>query len=357
MTAPPPASPLTEARILKYHSNFYYAESDGVVYECFLRGLLKKEGADILVGDRVTLDSVDFGNRTGRIHQVMDRKNVLSRPKIANVDQVIVVHPFQEPMFSPSQLDRYLTHSELAGITPIVCISKCDLAPSEADLSPIFQLYEEALGYRVIATSVHHPETLETFLAESRNKVSVLAGLSGAGKSSLLNALCPSLTLKVQEVSEKLSRGQHTTRHTELLEVETNTFIADTPGFSNLKFNTVPPEAIEQVFRDFAILREACEFSNCLHEEEPGCNVQVRLKDIAPSRFESYRDLLAEARLYAQEAQARSQKSEYGYKTLQRKGKEDVRILRLKEKVREGSRRTQKQEISTFFDDESTDQL
>ncbi|MBY0403248.1 MAG: ribosome small subunit-dependent GTPase A, partial [Cyanobacteria bacterium] len=219
-------------KVLKYHSNFYYVEAEGVLYECFVKGILKKEGIEILVGDAVVLDNLDPDSGQGRIVEVLERTNVLTRPKIANIHQAIIVHPLEEPAFSPAQLDRYLTHVELAGLDPIICISKCDLAKNQEQLEEIKDLYHAKLGYPILFTSVHHPNSLAPLVEMTRGKVSVLAGLSGAGKSSLLNFLKPSLKLKTQEVSEKISRGQHTTRHVELIEIAEATYIADTPGFS-----------------------------------------------------------------------------------------------------------------------------
>lgn len=339
---------LITGRLRKYHSNFYYVEADGVLYECMLRGLIKKEGIEVLVGDFVELDSVDLTAKTARINRVLDRKNAISRPKMANVDQVLVVYSLHEPEFDPQQMDRYLTHIELAGLTPMICISKADLAQNSDELTHIQDLYTNRLGYRVFFTSVQNPASLDPIREITQGKISVLAGPSGSGKSSLLNALNPNLQLRVGEVSEKIARGQHTTRHVELLSLfddRPDTWIADTPGFSNLRFNYVLPKQLEAVFREFASYRANCAFSDCLHIDEADCAVQAHLETIAKSRYQSYKDLLAEARLYKDEANATSQKEEFGYKHLDRKGKDAVRILRLKEKNRDASRRTMKQRV------------
>ena len=337
-----------QGRLLKYHSNYYYVEADGVLYECMLRGLLKKEGMDILVGDFVVLDSINEGAKTARIQRVVDRKNSISRPKLANVDQVIVVYSLREPLFDPNQMDRYLTHIELAGLEPILCISKADLAQSDEETRQIQALYQEQLGYRVVFTSVHQPEQVQTMYALIQGKITVLAGPSGSGKSSLLNALNPNFQLRVGEVSAKIARGQHTTRHVELLALkpdDPNTLIADTPGFSNLKFNTVLPTQLASTIRDFQPFKENCAFTDCLHVDEEGCVVLAHREQIAETRYQSYLDMLTEAKAYKQEAAASSQKQEFGYKQLDRKGKDAVQILRLKEKDRDASRRTQKQQV------------
>lgn len=346
-------------RLRKYHSNFYYVEAEGALYECALRGLIKKEGGDVLVGDFVELDSVNAGAGTARINRVLPRKNSISRPKLANVDRVLVVYSLREPIFDPNQMDRYLTHIELAGITPILCISKADLAENDEELARIRDLYECKLGYRVLFTSVNHPADLQPIRELAEGNITVLAGPSGSGKSSLLNALNANLQLRVGEVSEKIARGQHTTRHVELLSLfddSPDTLIADTPGFSNLKFTYVLPIQLEAAMRDFAPYREHCAFSDCLHVDEEGCAVRENLASIAESRYQSYLDMLAEARLYKEEANSTSQKQEFGYKQLDRKGKESVRILRLKEKNRDASRRTRKQQVSLLETDEPHDE-
>ncbi|MBX2860484.1 MAG: ribosome small subunit-dependent GTPase A [Vampirovibrio sp.] len=356
----------SQGRVQRSHSNFYYVALDldkdaagnqqGDVldecplYECSLRGLLKKERTEVLVGDRVTLDALDPQNNTGRIQSVLPRQNRLERPKIANVDRVVIVHPFQEPDFDGAQLDRYLTQVAIAGIEPVICLSKTDLAASPEQLNPIHQCYSDHLGYRVFNTSVYQPESFAPLLSEIKGKMSVLAGLSGAGKSSLLNAVNPSLDLKIKPVSEALGRGQHTTRHVELLTVATDTVIADTPGFSQLKFDTVLPNAIEAAYREFAPYREACEFSDCLHIDESGCAVLANIEALDESRYQSYLAMIEEARSYKRTVQQTSQKEDYGSKTLHRRGQTPVEILRLKGKDREASRRTRRQQVSADMD-------
>jgi ribosome biogenesis GTPase len=341
-------------RVRKYHSNFYYVEAEGVLYECMLRGLLKKEGIEVLVGDQVRLDSVQPANRTARIIEVLlPRKSVISRPRMANADQAIVVYSLHAPEFDYHQADRYLTHIKLAGLKPILCISKADLSNSEAERLAISDIYEP-LGFQVLFTSVHQPEGLEALYQEVRSKVTVLAGPSGSGKSSLLNALNPDLKLRVGEVSEKIGRGQHTTRHVELLApdpADPSTLIADTPGFSNLKFNTVLPTDLAAIYPDFEPWRDQCAFSDCLHVDEAGCAVLGNREKLASSRYESYLNMMAEAREYKHESSKTSQKDEFGYKRIDRKGRE-IKILRLREKDRDVSRRRVRQQFSQVDTDE-----
>lgn len=356
-------------RVRKYHSNFYYVEVEGTVYECMLRGLIKKEGTEVLVGDFVELDSIDETQRQARVHGVTNRQNVISRPKMANADQAVVVYSLHEPAFDPTQLDRYLTHIELAGLEPVIVISKIDLAQTSTELSEIQDLYARQLGYQVFFTSKLQPDSFAPLQAVFKGKISVLAGPSGAGKSSLLNVLNPGLQLRVGEVSGKIERGQHTTRHVELIAInpaDPHTLIADTPGFSNLRFNTVLPVQVERIFRDFEPYRGQCAFSDCLHLEgesngdhqaTEGCAVLAQREKLSESRYQSYQAMIAEAREYKEAAQSSSQKQEYGYKQVSKKGKDAVKILRLKEKNRDASRRTQRQQVVDQLESSADDFL
>lgn len=350
-----------QGRLLKRHSHFYYVDAGGTLYECMGRGLLKKGGEEPLVGDFVELDSVDSANRTARIRAILPRRNELGRPRIANADGVLVIYSLKEPTFDPLQTDRYLTHIELAGLTPVLCVTKTDLADSPAELDAIAALYDERLDYRVIFTSVQRAETLNVLRECLKGRVMVLAGPSGGGKSSLLNALNPALRLRVGEVSGKLARGTHTTRHASLLPLaadDPDTLIADTPGFSNLRFDTILPSRIEAIYRDFSPFRSNCAFSDCLHIAEENCAVRTHLhltysgqpvslgNMIAESRYASYLALIAEAREAEEALKAGGQKDEPSYKVLHRKGQKPLHILRLREKNRDAARNTQKQQVN-----------
>ena len=358
-------------QVHKYHSNFYYvavseADFSNTLLACSIKGMLKKalkaddEAGSVLVGDHVTLDNVDPVNNTARIIKIAPRRNLISRPKIANVDQVIVVHPYKEPDFDTTQVDRYLIRIALSQLPAVVCVSKSDLVDDrESTLDDIKALYHTQLGYPVVFTSIYEAEELNILKAKCQQKISVMAGPSGGGKSSLLNALNPKLNLKTGDVSAKIERGQHTTRHVELVAVGNETFIADTPGFSQLRFDDVLPRQLENAFHEFSPYRSQCSFSDCLHKDEDGCAVlsSTGADKIPESRYASYRLFLEEALTYKQQAQDSSDKSEYGYKKIQGKGNKEVNILRLKEKNREASRRTQRQQVSSMLDDVETDDL
>lgn len=306
----------------------------------------------MLAGDWVVLDSVEDTHRTGRIIDIEPRQNELGRPKVANVDQVVIVHPLREPDFSYEQLDRYLTHTALAGLDAAICISKSDLGDDDQERDKIIGIYEQKLRLPLVFTSIHDMASFKIVRELVSGKTSVLAGVSGAGKSTLLNQLNPNLNLRVGKVSGKIGRGQHTTRHVELLEVLPQVDIADTPGFSNLKFDYVLPARIEAVYPDFKLFRDQCHFSDCLHLDEADCGVRPYVGNaIALSRYESYQAMILEALNYQEALQSSSQKQEQQYKTRHRKGRnKNMKILRIDEKDREASRKARNQQVSTLLE-------
>lgn len=338
--------------VLSYQANVYTVLLGQQRLTCMLKGLLKKQGLDVRVGDRVRVDAVDPTQATGRIVEVLSRQTVLERPKIANVALAVVVASCREPDLDVQALDRTLTHAVLAGLLPLVCISKCDLAENMDEMNRIQALYQDQLGYPVYRTSIHDPASIQQLRGAIEGKVSVLAGASGVGKSSLLNVLRPDLNLRVAEVSEKIQRGQHTTRHATLIELAPETYMADTPGFSQLTFETVAPEALEAVMPDFSELRAQCEFRNCLHLEETGCAVLLQSESIADSRWQSYRAMMAEALAGREIFQKTSQKDDPGYKLQHQKGEGSRKMPKLSGKDREASRRTRRQSLDTLLVDE-----
>ncbi len=332
-------------RILSIHANFVTVQGDGgVAWTCVMKGLLKKEGVELLVGDWVTLDSFDTANQTARVVQVMPRTSQLTRPKVANVDQAVIVQPVW-PQLNTEQLDRLLTHARLAGLSAVICLSKWDLA--EPGLEERFlNLYQDTLGYPVLLTTIYQPDRLSRLLVHLHGKMSVLAGVSGAGKSSLMNVLKPGLRLRVGDVSAKTGQGQHTTRHVELLSVAENTWVADAPGFSLLSFTEALPENLSRAFPETE--QAECAFDDCLHLDEPGCALVM-----SEERQAHYRLFMTEAAEAQTQRASTSKKTEYAPKTLNRKGKESIQVLRLKEKNREASRRTQRQQTVWHADKDS----
>ncbi len=260
-----------------------------VVLLCIRRGLLKKMGQQIMVGDRVAVEEPDWQGMRGAISNVYPRKTSLDRPPIANVDQILLVFALAEPMLDPNQLSRFLVKAESTGMSITLCLNKRDLIDENA--VDYWQNRIEEWGYRALLVSIRDDDELETELtAELQDKITVVAGPSGVGKSSLTNRLIPEQDLRVNSVSGKLGRGRHTTRHVELYELPEGGFLADTPGFNHPDIDCAP-EKLGHYFPEIR-QREAiatCQFNNCSHRDEPGCIVRGDWE-----RYEHYLAMLSE---------------------------------------------------------------
>ncbi|KUP07067.1 GTPase RsgA [Bacillus coahuilensis p1.1.43] len=280
---------MATGRIIKALSGFYYVQDGDRVIECRGRGVFRKKKITPLVGDYVTYES-DF-EREGTVVEIEERKNELIRPPIANVDQAILVFSSIEPEFSPSLLNRFLVLVESKGIQPLICITKMDLlTPNGAEKIHQFSEDYRSVGYTVVCTSSKTKEGVEKILPYLDNKVSVFAGQSGVGKSSLLNAIRPELELKTSTISASLGRGKHTTRHVELIPVSVHGHVADTPGFSSLEFTEIELEDLPFCFPEMVKLSHNCKFRGCLHINEPKCAVKhaVEHAEIPKYRYEDY---------------------------------------------------------------------
>ncbi|TWI55114.1 ribosome small subunit-dependent GTPase A [Halalkalibacter nanhaiisediminis] len=281
--------------IVKALSGFYYVHNEEGLFQCRGRGNFRKRQIKPLVGDHVEFEAE---NRTdGYILDVFKRKNELIRPPIANVDQAILVFSAQEPDFSTLLLDRFLVHIEANEIVPIIIISKIDLLDevSRKEIEEYKQLYEK-VGYAVLLTStIDDDDGIDHLIPYLAGKVSVVAGQSGVGKSSLLNHLKPDLAIETNEISTHLGRGKHTTRHVELLKISDG-LVADTPGFSSLDFINIEAEDLSDYFPEMAEKASACKFRVCTHTSEPGCAVKQALDEgeINHGRFEHYEQFLEE---------------------------------------------------------------
>lgn len=280
-----------EGLVIKHYSGFYYVAVGEEIYECRSRGRLKKEL--VLSGDRVEVSLLDNGQ--GVIESVLPRSSELVRPTVANVDTVIVVVAQNNPPPSLWLLDRLLVLIAFQSLQPIIVLNKIDLDPAvdAEDLAPVYR----SCGYQVIKTSTRDGEGLDEVIAAMQGRISVLAGQSGVGKSSLLNQVCPGLTLKTGEVSKKIGRGRHTTRHTELFPVPGGGWIADSPGFSVLDLpDGIDRERLAACFPEIEAESENCRFKDCHHDREPVCAVKEAMSEgkIAVFRYEHYLELLKE---------------------------------------------------------------
>lgn len=272
-------------RIIKAIGGFYYVEAAGTVYECRARGVFRKKNMSPLVGDLVTAVVLEDG--TGTVSEITPRKNQLVRPPIANLDQLILVVSICDPAPSTLVIDKMIAAAEEQGIEPVLVVSKTDLQ----DAGWLRAIYEKA-GIPFYAVSSVTGEGVEAVRPLLQGKITAFTGNTGAGKSSLLNCIDPAFGLATGEISQKLGRGRHTTRHVELLPVEGG-YVADTPGFSFIqieRYNMVKKEDLQFCFREFAPYLQSCRFVSCSHVKEKGCAVleAVEKGQISPSRHESY---------------------------------------------------------------------
>ncbi|MBS4217796.1 ribosome small subunit-dependent GTPase A [Bacillus sp. FJAT-49711] len=285
---------MTEGKIIKALSGFYYVLSDGKMIQCRGRGVFRKNKITPLVGDNVIFQAEN--DKEGYVMEIKPRKNELIRPPIANIDQAILIFSSVEPDFSPLLLDRFLVIVESSDIHPIICVTKADLLSENKRLEVNNYLdYYRSIGYEVLLLSSKTDEGIKELYPLLADTTSVFAGQSGVGKSSLINALNPSLQLKTDEISSHLGRGKHTTRHVELIDV-CGGLVADTPGFSSLDFTDIEAEDLVHTFPEISNKGEECKFRGCLHVNEPKCAVKhaVENEEISKERYDHYLQFLQE---------------------------------------------------------------
>ncbi len=279
---------MEEYRIIKALSGFYYVQTEDGIVECRARGRFRRQDQSPLVGDFVRITRQ--GDK-GVLEALLPRKNAFIRPAVANIDQLVVLASCAIPVTEPFLIDRVLAIAQLQNVPALVVVNKDDLAPAQ----PLAEIYRRA-GVPVLVTSAETGEGIEALREALAGKLSCLTGNSGVGKSSLLNRACPQLQLPVGEVSEKLGRGRHTTRHIELYSLGSNTFVADTPGFSAFdteRMELVHKEQLQYAFPEFAPYLGHCQFPDCAHRKEPGCAVRKALAEgkIGQTRYSSYERL------------------------------------------------------------------
>lgn len=277
---------MLEGIIIKGIASFYYVKVKDRVYECKARGKFKNKKKIPLVGDRVMI-IVDDGGK-GVIESIAPRNNELFRPAVANVDQSLIVFALKNPEPHLNLLDKLLILGEYVGIDAIICLNKSDIDDVQK-FQHIKEIYEP-IGYRVIVTSVVGGQGFDLLHQELIGKITVLAGPSGVGKSSILNTLQPGLAAKVGVISEKIKRGKHTTRHSELIALDSGGYVVDTPGFSSLDIEFIPRKDLGQCYPEIHRYSQGCQFSNCMHMKEPNCGVKeaVANGDIHKERYGTY---------------------------------------------------------------------
>lgn len=284
-----------QGKIIKGIAGFYYVHVvESGVYECKAKGVFRKEKIKPLVGDNVEIEVLDESEKTGNIIEILQRKNELIRPAVANIDQALVVFAVTEPEPHFNLLDRFLIMMECKEIPVVLCFNKKDIA-SKPELARLQEIYR-ACGYQVVFTSALNQENVEVISRLLEGKTTVIAGPSGVGKSSLINLLQSGVQMETGSISRKIARGKHTTRHSELITMNENSYIMDTPGFSSLYVNDFEKGELKYYFREFAPYEGKCRFNGCDHVREPGCAVKEALDagKIHPVRYEDYLEMYRE---------------------------------------------------------------
>lgn len=285
---------MPKGTIIKGIGGFYYVSSeDGGIYECKVRGIFRKSGLTPLTGDSVLFSVTDPLHKKGCIDHIEDRSTLLVRPAVANVNQLVAVIATTSPEPDLLLLDKILVTAEKTGIKAVLCINKTDL-DGEYSRSILRDAYTAA-GYTVIETNFLQDEGFIELKLLLRNHISVFAGQSGVGKSTLLNRVMNMLVMKTGELSDKIGRGKHTTRHAELTEIEGGGYVVDTPGFSSFELAGVSHTELEYFFHEFGDYRKYCRFKGCSHITEPDCGVKKAVGDnqIDSGRYGRYVDLYA----------------------------------------------------------------
>lgn len=284
-----------KGKIVKGIAGFYYVDVvESGLYECKAKGIFRKEKVKPLVGDWVEITVLDEAKKSGNIVEILERKNELIRPAVANIDQALVVFAVTKPKPHFNLLDRFLVMMESRGIPVILCFNKKDIA-TEQEIQKLQEIYETC-DYQMIFTSAFQKENVEEVKKLLRGKTTAIAGPSGVGKSSLINLFQPEACMETGSISEKIERGKHTTRHSELIRIDADTYIMDTPGFSSLYTNAFEKEEFKYYFREFAPYEGQCKFIGCDHIHEPGCAVKQALEEgkIHPSRYQNYLEMYEE---------------------------------------------------------------
>lgn len=281
-------------KIVKGIAGFYYVDNGTAVYECKAKGIFRNKKIKPLVGDNVEFTVLSEEEKEGNIDRILPRQNELVRPAVANIDQALVIFSITHPEPNLNLLDRFLVMMEVQNVPVRICFNKTDLT-GDAERERLGSIYSSA-GYSVFFTSTYENEGLDELRGLIEGKTTVLAGPSGVGKSSITNLLYPEALMETGTISEKIQRGKHTTRHSELFRIGKDTYMMDTPGFSSMYLEDLECGSLKEYFPEFEAFEEDCKFLGCVHVGEPVCGVKeaVREGKISESRYENYRLLYQE---------------------------------------------------------------
>ncbi|HAX13416.1 MAG TPA: ribosome small subunit-dependent GTPase A [Roseburia sp.] len=284
-----------QGKIVKGISGFYYVHVvESGIYECKAKGIFRQQKMKPLVGDDVEIDIISEEKKTGNVAAILPRKNALIRPAVANVDQALLIFAAASPNPNFNLLDRFLVMMGRQDVPVILCFNKCDLITEEQQ-QEIASVYE-ASGCKILFVSAKKELGLKELQEILEGKTTTVAGPSGVGKSSLINLLAPEACMETGEISKKIERGRHTTRHAELIQLKGDGYIMDTPGFSSLYLPEMEKEELQDCYPEFAAFEPYCRFQGCSHINEPDCGVKEALSEgkIHPVRYENYCQLYGE---------------------------------------------------------------
>ena len=284
-----------QGKIIKGIAGFYYIYAeDHEIYECKAKGIFRKDNQKPLVGDNVEIEVLDIQEKEGSVTAILPRRNSLIRPAVANVDQALLIFAAASPNPNFNLLDRFLVMMGRQDVPVILCFNKCDLI-TEEQKQEIASIYE-ASGCKILFVSAKKELGLKELQEILEGKTTTVAGPSGVGKSSLINLLAPEACMETGEISKKIERGRHTTRHAELIQLKGDGYIMDTPGFSSLYLPEMEKEELQDCYPEFAAFEPYCRFQGCSHISEPDCGVKEALSEgkIHPVRYENYCQLYGE---------------------------------------------------------------
>ena len=284
-----------QGKIIKGIAGFYYIYAeDGNVYECKAKGIFRKDNFKPLVGDNVEITVLNEEEKEGSVTSILPRRNSLIRPAVANVDQAFLIFAMENPKPNFLLLDRFLIMMEQQKIHVVICFNKKDVGEKK-EMEKLYEIYT-GCGYRVVLSSTYEGEGMDEIHEILKGKTTVVAGPSGVGKSSITNCMQGEVQMETGEISKKLKRGKHTTRHSQVIPVEKNTFLVDTPGFSSLYLTDMKEEELRDYFPEFVMYEPQCRFQGCMHIHEPGCAVKKALSEgkISQQRYDNYLALYEE---------------------------------------------------------------
>ena len=279
-----------QGKIIKGIAGFYYIN----IYECKAKGIFRKDNFKPLVGDNVEITVLNEEEKEGSVTSILPRRNSLIRPAVANVDQAFLIFAMENPKPNFLLLDRFLIMMKQQEIPAVICFNKKDVGEKE-EMEKLYEIYT-GCGYRVVLSSTYEGEGMDEIHEILKGKTTVVAGPSGVGKSSITNCMQGEVQMETGEISKKLKRGKHTTRHSQVIPVEKNTFLVDTPGFSSLYLTDMKEEELRDYFPEFVMYEPQCRFQGCMHIHEPGCAVKKALSEgkISQQRYDNYLALYEE---------------------------------------------------------------